>query len=254
MKAPSWANSSIGASSYSLDGQFLKSQDALKHCAGEQFLIAVQNLSLRQGAFSLSNISFTIPTGKYGVLMGPTGCGKTSILEAICGLRPLHSGSIFLGETQIDRLPPAARGIGYVPQDVALFPTLTVRQHLEFALTVRRVPQFEIDKRVTDMATWLNISGLLDRHPAGLSGGEAQRVALGRALSFRPKFLLMDEPLSSVDETTRGQLIDLLLDIRGCGDITVLHVTHFRAEALRLADVLFNLEDGQIPGEIQGGD
>ncbi len=217
-------------------------------------MIAVQNLSLRQGAFSLSNISFTIPTGKYGVLMGPTGCGKTSILEAICGLRPLHSGSIFLGETQIDRLPPAARGIGYVPQDVALFPTLTVRQHLEFALTVRRVPQFEIDKRVTDMATWLNISGLLDRHPAGLSGGEAQRVALGRALSFRPKFLLMDEPLSSVDETTRGQLIDLLLDIRGCGDITVLHVTHFRAEALRLADVLFNLEDGQIPGEIQGGD
>jgi ABC-type sugar transport system ATPase subunit len=209
-------------------------------------VIAVNDLALRQGSFALGGISFTVPTGKFGVLMGETGCGKTSILEMIAGLRPPASGTVLLGQTDVTHLPPAARGIGYVPQDAALFPTMTIRQHLAFALMIRRAPSKEIDARIEELSGWLGIPHLLDRRPAGLSGGEAQRVALGRALSFRPRYLLMDEPLSSLDEKMRGSLIRLLSDLREGREVTVLHVTHSRPEAEQLADVLFHLDGGQI--------
>ena len=212
-------------------------------------MIALHDLSLRQGTFSLSGISFAVPTGQYGILMGQTGCGKTSILEAIAGLRSIAGGRVALGSTDVTRLPPAARGIGYVPQDAALFPTMTVRDQLAFGLFIRKVPRQRIDERVGELASWLGIISLLDRRPFGLSGGEAQRVALGRALSFRPRFLLMDEPLSSLDESTRGSMVDLLKDIRQVGDVTVLHVTHSRREAEQLAEVLFRIEGGQIQEE-----
>lgn len=201
---------------------------------------------MRQGQFTLANISLTIPTGQYGVLMGKTGCGKTSILEAVAGLRRPLSGSIRLGDQEVLRLPPAARGIGYVPQDAALFPTMSIRDHLAFALMIRKEKDSIIAERVRELADWLQIGHLLERRPMGLSGGEAQRVALGRALSFRPRYLLMDEPLSSLDESTRGDLIDVLLDIRKRGEVTVLHVTHSRSEAERLADVLFRIDDGKV--------
>jgi ABC-type sugar transport system ATPase subunit len=209
-------------------------------------VIAVKGLSLRQGSFALNGISLTVPAGKYGVLMGMTGCGKTTILEAIAGLRPMTAGSITLGSVDATQLPPAARGIGYVPQDAGLFPTMTIRQHLAFALMIRRVASNVIDQRVEELSGWLGIRHLLDRRPAGLSGGEAQRVALGRALSFNPGYLLMDEPLSSLDESTRGSLVELLRDLRQNAAVTVLHVTHSRPEAEQLADVLFRLEDGCV--------
>jgi ABC-type sugar transport system ATPase subunit len=209
-------------------------------------VIAVNGLALRQGNFSLNSISFIVPAAKYGVLMGMTGCGKTTILEAIAGLRPMTAGSITLGSIDVTHLPPAARGIGYVPQDAALFPTMTIRQHLAFALMIRRVAAKVIDQRVNELSGWLGIRHLLDRRPAGLSGGEAQRVALGRALSFNPGYLLMDEPLSSLDESTRGSLVELLRDLRQNAAVTVLHVTHSRPEAEQLADVLFRLEDGSV--------
>jgi len=215
-------------------------------------VIAVHDLLLRQGVFSLEGISLSVPTGKYGVLMGPTGCGKTSILEAIAGLRPIESGSISLGGIDVSRFPPADRGIGYVPQDSALFSTMTVREHLGFALMIRREPTRLIQQRANELAGWLGIAHLLDRLPAGLSGGEAQRVALGRALSFRPKYLLMDEPLSSLDETMRQSMVELLRDVRKNGDVTVLHVTHSSQEAEELAEVLFRLEGGKIQA-VRGG-
>jgi ABC-type sugar transport system ATPase subunit len=211
-------------------------------------LIVVSDLTIEQGAFALRGISFTIPTGRYCVLMGKTGCGKTSILEAIAGLRPIVSGRIVLDQSDVSDWTPGQRGIGYVPQDGALFPTMTVREQLGFALTIRHAPRIEIDKRTDELADWLGIGDLLDRKPHGLSGGEAQRVALGRALSYRPRFLLMDEPLSSLDESTRGQLIDLLRDLRNHAPATVLHVTHSQHEAEQLADTLFRLEDGRIRG------
>jgi ABC-type sugar transport system ATPase subunit len=209
-------------------------------------MIAVANLCLQQGRFVLQGISLKIPTGSYGVLMGKTGCGKTSLLEAIAGLRPIKAGCIVLDDRDVTPLPPAARGVGYVPQDLALFRTMTVRQHLDFALTIRGVDADRADRRVRELAGWLGISHLLDRRPAGLSGGEAQRVALGRALSFWPRTLLLDEPLSSLDEETRDQLVELLRGIRQQGGVTVLHVTHSRREAEALGDVIFRLEAGQI--------
>jgi molybdate/tungstate transport system ATP-binding protein len=209
-------------------------------------VIAVHDLTIRQGRFALEGVSLTVPAGKYGVLMGRTGCGKTSILEAVAGLRKVAAGQVVLGDADVTGLPPAARGVGYVPQDAALFPTLTVRQHLAFALEVRRRPRAEIDSRIAELAGWLGIAQLLDRRPAGLSGGEAQRVALGRALAFRPQYLLMDEPLSSLDEAMRDSLVDLFKTIRQEGGVTVLHVTHSRPEAEALADVLFRIEGGKV--------
>jgi molybdate/tungstate transport system ATP-binding protein len=217
-------------------------------------MIAVANLSLQQGRFFLRDVSLTVPAGCYGVLMGKTGCGKTSLLEAVAGLRPVRGGAIVLDGKEVTHWPPAARGVGYVPQDAALFRTMTVRQHLAFALAIRGTDPVVADRRVRELADWLGITPLLDRRPAGLSGGEAQRVALGRALSFRPRTLLLDEPLSSLDEETREQLIDLLRGIRQGGGVTVLHVTHSRREAEALGDVVFRLEDGRIhtAGAVEG--
>src|SRR4051812_29596965 len=178
--------------------------------------------------------------------MGTTGCGKTSLLEAVAGLRPVAGGRIFLDERDVTDLTPGDRGIGYVPQDGALFRTMTVYNHLAFALALRGWNRAAIHARVTELAAWLGVGSLLKRRPAGLSGGEAQRVALGRALSFRPRYLLLDEPLSSLDEETRGSLITLLNGLRKAGDVTVLHVTHSSVEAEQLADVRFRVGDGRL--------
>lgn len=209
-------------------------------------MFAVENLSLRQGAFELKGISLSIPTGGYGVLMGKTGIGKTTILEAIAGLRTIQSGRILLDGKPVDSLAPGDRNLGYVPQDAALFRTMTVRANLAFALALRKRPLAEIAARVTELAGWLGLTHLLDRHPHGLSGGEAQRVSLGRALAYRPRILLLDEPLSSLDEETRDELARLLKSVKESHEVTVLHVTHNRREAEQLADIRFRLDAGRI--------
>jgi molybdate/tungstate transport system ATP-binding protein len=212
-------------------------------------LIEIRDLSIHQGAFALSGVSLQIATGRYGVLMGKTGCGKTSLLEAIAGLRPIASGQIVLGNRDVTGLSPGERGSGYVPQDAALFRTMTVYNHLAFALRIRNVRKTALRNRVVELAAWLGISELLQRRTRGLSGGEMQRVALGRALSFRPSYLLLDEPLSSLDEETRDSMIELLSNLKKLGGVTVLHVTHSRSEAERLADVRFRLVDGKVISE-----
>jgi molybdate/tungstate transport system ATP-binding protein len=209
-------------------------------------MISVADLQLRQGQFSLAGISFTIPAGRYGVLMGQTGSGKTTLLEAIAGLRPIAAGSIKLAGIDVTYLPPAARQLGYVPQDAALFRSLTVRENLAFALDVRKAARDVIERRVHELSDWLGVRHLLDRTPHGLSGGEAQRVALGRALAFHPRILLLDEPLSSLDEDTRDQLHTLLESLKQTREVTVLHVTHSRKEAERLGDVVLRLADGKV--------
>ncbi len=209
-------------------------------------MIELQNVGLSIGDFSLSGISFRVEAGQYAVLMGRTGRGKTTILEAICGLRHVRSGRILLGDHDVTDLPPGERGIGYVPQDLALFPTLTVAEHLAFALKIRKSPQTLIDERVAEMADLLSITALLKRRIQGLSGGESQRVALGRALSFHPPVLLLDEPLSALDEATRGEMYDLLGRIRERTGVTTLHVTHSSEEAKALGDRQIRLEDGKI--------
>jgi ABC-type sugar transport system ATPase subunit len=186
--------------------------------------------------------------------MGRTGCGKTTLLEAIAGLKPVRSGSIRIGNVDVTDERPAARGIGYVPQDCALFSSMTVREHLAFALEIRRIPESRIEQRVDEVAEWLGIGHLLTRHPFGLSGGERQRVAIGRALSFHPEILLMDEPLSGLDEETRGEMYELLHKVRTDSGVTVLHVTHHPDDATELADVLYHLRDGALREEAPGTD
>jgi molybdate/tungstate transport system ATP-binding protein len=209
-------------------------------------MISLSDVTIRQGTFCLSHISFEIPSGQYGVLMGKTGGGKTTLLEAICGLRPLAAGRICLLGRDVTALKPAARGIGYVPQDACLFSTLTVRDHLALALVVRRWSRSAIDQRVAELTQLLGIGHLLDRKPRGLSGGEAQRVALGRALAMRPGVLLFDEPLSALDDHTRSEMYELLQTIRRQTTVTVLHITHNRSEAECLADRLLELRDGAV--------
>jgi ABC-type sugar transport system ATPase subunit len=209
-------------------------------------MIRLEDVSLRAGAFSVSGVSLEVPTGEYGVLMGQTGSGKTTLLEAICGLRRLHAGRIVLAGRDVTRLSAAERGIGYVPQDRALFATMTVRQQLAFALAIRKWRRADIEERVAELATRLGIQHLLNRGVANLSGGESQRIALGRALAHRPPVLLLDEPLSALDQDTRSQMPDLLRSGQRETGVTVLHVTHSPAEARRLAQQLFTFENGTL--------
>jgi ABC-type sugar transport system ATPase subunit len=209
-------------------------------------MIRLEDVSLRAGAFSVTGVSLEVPTGEYGVLMGQTGSGKTTLLEAICGLRRLHTGRITLAGRDVTRLSAAERGIGYVPQDRALFSTMTVRQQLAFALAIRKWRRADIEERVAELATRLGIQHLLNRGVANLSGGESQRIALGRALAHRPPVLLLDEPLSALDEETRSQMTDLLRSVQRETGVTVLHITHSPAEARRLAQQLFTFENGTL--------
>lgn len=209
-------------------------------------VIVVENLSLRQGDFAIEGVGFSIPRGQYAVVMGKTGSGKTSLLEAICGLRPIQTGVIRLMNREVQALRPALRGIGYVPQDGALFTTMTVRDHLEFSLKLRKWPAKKIEDRVDELAQLLGIPHLLSRYPRGLSGGESQRVSLGRALAAHPGILCLDEPLSALDDDTRQEMYDLLKTVQQKTEVTTLHVTHSLEEAAMLADLVLHVHDRQV--------
>jgi ABC-type sugar transport system ATPase subunit len=209
-------------------------------------MITVDHLTVRVGGFALENVGFDVPTGQYAVLMGRTGAGKTTLLEALCGLKAVASGTIRLNGRDVTRLRPAERGIGYVPQDRALFQTMTVREHLAFALTIQKADRQIIQRSVAELSRLLGIEHLLDRRPPGLSGGEAQRVALGRALSARPGVLCLDEPLSALDDETRQEMYELLEQVQESTSVTILHVTHNLDEAEQLADRIFLLRNGKV--------
>ena len=209
-------------------------------------MIAVHDLVAVAGTFSIGPVSFGVPAGAHAALMGRTGTGKTTILETLCGLRPVKSGRVELMGRDVTSLKPAGRGVGYVPQDLALFTTMTVRRQLAFGPTVHRWRKREIEARVEELAGLLGIRHLLDRKPQGLSGGEAQRVALGRALAVKPGILLLDEPLGALDDQTREEMYALLQTVRTATGVTTLHVTHNHEEAERLADVFLALEAGVI--------
>jgi ABC-type sugar transport system ATPase subunit len=209
-------------------------------------VIRLQNISWKAGAFALDNVSFNVPAATYAVLMGRTGTGKTSLVEIICGLRTPQSGQVWLNDRDVTSMPPGLRGLGFVPQDGALFPTLTVAEQIGFALRIQKAPSASIDATVRELAAEMAITHLLDRRPQGLSGGEKQRVALARALAAKPGVLLLDEPLAAVDEDTQSDLIHLLKRTQQQHQITVLHVTHSRREAEALADLRLRLENHAV--------
>ena len=197
-------------------------------------MIRFDKISWAAGSFALEEVSFAVPAGSYAVLMGRSGSGKTSLLEILCGLRAPSSGSIWIGDNQITSLSPGERGIGYVPQDGALFPTMTVRENIGFALRIRGEPAAATKATVLSLAERLGI------------GGVRQRVALGRALASKPRVLVLDEPLSALDEELREGLARLLKDIQRDLKLTTLHVTHHRQEAAQLADNVLRLENGAV--------
>lgn len=209
-------------------------------------MIALENISWQTKEFRLKDLSMTVPSGCYGVLMGRTGCGKTTLAEILCGLRHPTAGKVRLGDRDVTDLPPGQRGIGYVPQDGALFPTMSVADNIGFALRVRGVRSPVLKHAVEDLARQLGILHLLSRNPEHLSGGEKQRVALGRALIAEPSALILDEPLSALDDATRDELVSVLKGLHNRFSVTVLHITHHRYEARELADRLFKLENGVI--------
>jgi ABC-type sugar transport system ATPase subunit len=202
-------------------------------------VIQLDRISIYQGSFALNDVSFTVPAGGYAAVVGKTGCGKTTLLEMTAGLRQPKSGRVLLRGVDVTGLTPAARNLGYVPQDGAVFPAMTVRENLAFTLNVRKWRRTEIDTRVSELALQLDLTPLLNRLAVGLSGGETQRVAVGRALAFRPDVLLLDEPLSAVDDDTKAKMTAVLESLKGVA--TVLHVTHDAAEVDRLAEIVVRL-------------
>ncbi len=209
-------------------------------------MIRVNELCIQLGQFQLKNVSFEVPSGQYGVLMGKTGCGKTTILEAICGLKPIQSGQITIHGRDVTHEKPAMRGIGFVPQDGALFSTMTVYEHLAFALQIRKRPADQVKQRVEELSELLGVTQLLKRTVHGLSGGERQRTALGRALAYNPPILCLDEPLSALDDDTHDEMCVLLKDIQRHTKATFLHITHSREEAYFLANLILRIENGVV--------
>lgn len=199
-------------------------------------MLRMEHLSIRLGEFDLRDISLEVRAGEYFVLLGPTGTGKTVLIECIAGLHRPRSGRIVLNGCDVTDLPPEERGIAYVPQDYALFPNLTVFENIAFGLRVRKLSDVKVRARVHELAEWLRITYLLDRLPLTLSGGEKQRVALARALAVDPQILLLDEPLAAVDEQTRERLCRELKTIQRQTEATFIHVSHNFEETLAVAD------------------
>jgi len=208
--------------------------------------LAVRGLALRAGGFRLSGIDLSAESGEYIVLLGPTGAGKTILLEAIAGLRRPAGGRILLDGHDITETPPERRGIGFLYQDYALFPHLTVAENIAFGLRARRIPRDEIRTRVEEIARLLKIEILLPRRPGSLSGGERQRVGLGRALAIAPPLLLLDEPLSALDPEMREGLQRELLQVHRTLRTTTVHVTHDFEEAIGLGDRVAVMDQGTI--------
>lgn len=213
-------------------------------------MIEASAISIQAGQYQLREISFRIESGQYAVMMGRTGIGKTTILEAICGLRKVSSGVIRINGQDVTRWTPAERQLGYMPQDLALFPTMTVHRNIEFALRVRRQPAAQRKRRVEELAGLLRIEHLLERSTEALSGGEAQRVALARALAGTQTAILLDEPISALDRQTRLESQQLLKEINRQTGVTFLHITHNEEEADALADVRLLLEQDPTTGLI----
>ncbi|MEM9185316.1 MAG: ATP-binding cassette domain-containing protein [Planctomycetota bacterium] len=209
-------------------------------------MIEVENLTIGNGDFRLRGVSFCVPPAAYGVLRGDSGAGKTTLIEAVCGIRAPDAGSIRLGGVDVTRYAASQRGVGYVPQEGAVFPRMTVADNLGFALAVRHESRANITRRVGELADLLGLSHLLRREASGLSGGEAQRVALGRALAPSPRTLLLDEPLSALDEPSRERMVAVLKAIHSEGRTTTLHITHSTTEAEALAEHLLLLRGGEI--------
>jgi len=209
-------------------------------------MIRVDGLSYSVGGFTLRDLSLHVRPGEYFVLLGPSGAGKTVFLECLCGLNPIQNGRISIAGRDVTRLEPRHRGIGYLPQDYALFPHLTVRANIRFGLRYQDHAPEAVDRQVDEVMKLAGVAHLADRLPQRLSGGEKQRVALARAAAIRPRVMLLDEPVSAVDEEARDRLCRQLKELHASTQATTLHVCHNFAEMLAVADRVAVIHQGQI--------
>jgi ABC-type Fe3+/spermidine/putrescine transport system ATPase subunit len=169
-------------------------------------MIKVENITKNFGDFHLKDVSLDIGNGEYLVILGPTGAGKTILLETIAGIYRPDKGRVYINGMDITGLPPRKRNCGMVYQDYMLFPHLTAGENIGFGLKARKATANEMEEKVSGLAGLMGVSHLLNRYPATLSGGEKQRVAIARALVLEPEVLLLDEPLSALDDETRDRL------------------------------------------------
>lgn len=194
----------------------------------------------------VKGIDLQINAGDFAVLVGPSGCGKTTTLRMIAGLEEVTSGEIFIGSEDVTWIPPKERDIAMVFQSYALYPHMTVRENMEFALKIRKQPRAMIKERVDNASEILGLTKYLDRKPKQLSGGQRQRVALGRAIVRQPKVFLMDEPLSNLDAKLRVETRGQLKNLHERLNATFIYVTHDQIEAMTLGNRIVVMNEGEI--------
>jgi len=210
--------------------------------------VSVRDVTVAFGdTIALSNCSFDVARGETVALLGPSGSGKSTALKAIAGFENVVGGSILIDGRDVTALAPRQRGVGFVVQQYALFPHMTVRANVAFGLKAHRVARAEIAPRVNEVLRMVGMFGYADCLPRELSGGQQQRVAIARALAGRPDLLLLDEPLSALDTRLRQDMIIELQQLRSdLPDIAIVHVTHDQAEALALADRIGIMRDARL--------
>lgn len=209
--------------------------------------IELQGVKKSFGAFTaIESVDLSVKAGQTCVLIGPSGAGKTTLLRIIAGLEKCDQGEVLIDGTKADNLRAADRGVAYLTQDYALYPQLSVKKNLEVSLRSLKLSRHEQDHRISDIVGWFRIAEVLDRTPAQLSGGQAQRVAIAKALARQPKILLLDEPLSQLDSSLREELRLLLMQLADEFSMTLVMVTHDPIDAMSLADQIGVLEHGRV--------
>jgi len=214
-------------------------------------MLDIRNLYTDLGEFSLEGIDLHVNEDEYFVILGPTGAGKTILLETIAGIYPAEQGKIILRDKEITEIPPKDRPVNMVYQDYMLFPHLTVEENIRFGLEVEEFSEDVISKRVSKFVDLLDLENLLHRYSRTLSGGERQRVALARSLVMDPDLLLLDEPISALDVPSQERIMKELKEIHRETDVTILQVTHSREKAIRMGDRVGVMREGKI---VQTGD
>ncbi|MGY0399677.1 MAG: ABC transporter ATP-binding protein [Ostreibacterium sp.] len=191
-------------------------------------------------------INLDIQDGSFTVLVGPSGCGKSTTLRMIAGLESISYGELSIGGKVANDLPAKDRGLAMVFQNYALYPHLTVRENLAFSLKLAKTPKREIEERINETVSILELQAYLDRKPSELSGGQCQRVAMGRAIIRKPALFLFDEPLSNLDAKLRNQMRIEIKKLQHALGVTTIYVTHDQVEAMTLADIIVVMKEGQI--------